>query len=231
MKRNELRYATGKNHYYKMRKTMIDFYTWTTPNGRKVSILLEELGIEYNLNPIDISKDEQFAPEFLAIAPNNRIPAIVDHDAGISMMESGAILQYLAEKHGKFLSTDFKARWATIEWLNWQMGGLGPMAGQTHHFLQYNPGLSKYSEERYHNETKRLYGVLNKRLEGNDFIAGEDYSIADIACWPWISRFEWQGIDLKEYKNIMRWYLTIAERPAVQKGYQVPKYVSDVPMP
>jgi len=209
---------------------MIDLYTWTTPNGRKVSILLEELGVEYNVNSIDISKDEQFAPDFLAISPNNRIPAIVDHETGISMMESGAIMQYLAEKTGKLLATSPTKRWATLEWLNWQMGGLGPMAGQTHHFVKYNPGKSQYAEDRYQNETRRLYGVLDKRLDSNEYIAG-DYSIADIACWPWISRFEWQGIDITEFKNITRWYLAIAERPAVQKGYQVPKYVSDIPMP
>ena len=209
---------------------MIDLYTWTTPNGRKVSILLEELAIEYTVNAIDITKDEQFAPEFLAISPNNRIPAIVDKDSNISMMESGAIMQYLAEKTGKFLSTDPETRWATLEWLNWQMGGLGPMAGQTHHFVKYNPGKSQYAEDRYQNETRRLYGVLDKRLNDREFIADE-YSIADMACWPWISRFEWQGIDIKEYKNITRWYIAIATREAVQRGYQVPKYVSDVPMP
>lgn len=209
---------------------MIDLYTWTTPNGRKVSILLEELGIEYNVHSIDISKDEQFAPDFLAIAPNNRIPAIVDNENNVTMMESGAIMQYLAEKTGKFLSDNFTTRWKTIEWLNWQMGGLGPMAGQTHHFVKYNSGKSEYAEQRYQNETKRLYGVLEKQLEGRDYIAGE-YSIADMACWPWISRFEWQGIDVTEYKHITNWYKRIAERPAVQKGYQIPKYVTDIPMP
>lgn len=209
---------------------MIDLYTWTTPNGRKVSILLEELGIDYTVHPIDITKDEQFQAHFLAIAPNNRIPAIVDHDANIAMMESGAIMQYLAEKTGRFLSTDPKTRWKTLEWLNWQMGGLGPMAGQTHHFVKYNSGVSQYAEDRYQNETKRLYGVLDKQLAENDYIAG-DYSIADMACWPWISRFEWQGIDLTSYKNLTRWYVAIAERPAVQKGYQVPKNMGDVPMP
>ncbi len=209
---------------------MIDLYTWTTPNGRKVSILLEELGIEYTVNAIDITKDEQFAPEFLAISPNNRIPAIFDKDLNISMMESGAIMQYLAEKTGRFLSTDPKKRWTTLEWLNWQMGGLGPMAGQTHHFVKYNPGKSQYAEDRYQNETRRLYGVLDKHLKDREFIADE-YSIADMACWPWISRFEWQGIDINEYKNITRWYKTIATREAVKRGYQIPKYVSEVPMP
>ena len=209
---------------------MIDLYTWTTPNGRKVSILLEELGVEYTVHSINITNDEQFAPEFLAIAPNNRIPAIVDHDNNLTLMESGAIMQYLAEKTGRLLPTDPATRWKTIEWLNWQMGGLGPMAGQTHHFVKYNAGKSPYAEDRYQSETKRLYGVLDKQLEGRDYIAG-DYSIADIACWPWISRFEWQGIDLQDYENITRWYKTIAQRPAVQKGYQVPTYTTDIPMP
>lgn len=209
---------------------MIDLYTWTTPNGRKVSILLEELGTDYTVHPVDITKDEQFQPEFLAISPNNRIPAIVDTEANIAMMESGAIMHYLAEKTKRFISSDAKTRWATLEWLNWQMGGLGPMAGQTHHFVKFNSGVSQYAEDRYQNETKRLYRVLDKRLADNDYIAGE-YSIADMACWPWISRFEWQSIDLTSYKNLTRWYVAIAERPAVQKGYQVPKYVSEVPMP
>jgi len=192
--------------------------------------MLEELGIEYKVHSIDITKDEQFDPEFLKFGPNNRIPVIVDHETNMSMMESGAIMQYLAEKTGKLLSTDPKTRWKTLEWLNWQMGGLGPMAGQTHHFVKYNPDKSQYASDRYQNETRRLYGVLDKQLQNSDFIAG-DYSIADIACWPWISRFEWQGIDLKEYKNLARWYVAIAERPAVQKGYQVPKFTTDVPMP
>ncbi len=208
---------------------MIDLYTWTTPNGRKVSILLEELGVPYTVHPIDISKDEQFQPHFLAISPNNRIPAIFDQETGVEMMESGAIMLYLAEKHGQFIG-EGKDRLRCIEWLMWQMGGLGPMAGQTHHFLRFNKGKSDYAEQRYHNETKRLYGVLNKRLQGRDFITG-DYSIADMACWPWISRFEWQEIDLDEYPDLKAWYLRIAERDAVQKGYSVPHFTTDVPMP
>ena len=209
---------------------MIDLYTWTTPNGRKVSILLEELGVDYTAHPIDISKDEQFAPDFLKIAPNNRIPAIVDHDTGIQMMETGAIMLYLADKYGKFMPTGEKDRWAAIEWLMWQMGGIGPMLGQVHHFVKYNKGTSAYAEERYSKEAHRLYGVLDRRLEGQAYIVG-DYSITDMACWPWISRFEWQEIDLNDYPNVRDWYVRIAERPAVQKGYQVPKYVTDVPMP
>ena len=213
---------------------MIDLYTWTTPNGRKVSIMLEELGVDYTAHPINISKDEQFDPEFLKIAPNNRIPAIVDHDTGIQMMETGAIMLYLAEKHGKFLPEGEADRWAAIEWLMWQMGGVGPMLGQVHHFVKYNPGKSEYAEERYSKEARRLYGVLDRRLEGRDYIAGAgrgEYSVADMATWPWISRFEWQEIDLADFPNVRDWYIRIAERPAVQKGYQVPKYVTDVPMP
>ena len=209
---------------------MIDLYTWTTPNGRKVSILLEELGVDYTAHAIDISKDEQFAPDFLKIAPNNRIPAIVDHDTGIQMMETGAIMLYLADKYGKFMPTGEKDRWAAIEWLMWQMGGIGPMLGQVHHFVKYNKGTSAYAEERYSKEAHRLYGVLDRRLEGQAYIVG-DYSITDMACWPWISRFEWQEIDLNDYPNVRDWYVRIAERPAVQRGYQVPKYVTDVPMP
>ena len=213
---------------------MIDLYTWTTPNGRKVSIMLEELGVKYTAHAIDISKDEQFDPEFLKIAPNNRIPAIVDHDTGIQMMETGAIMLYLAEKYDRFLPKGEEDRWAAIEWLMWQMGGIGPMLGQVHHFVKYNPGKSAYAEERYSKEARRLYGVLDRRLEGRDFIAGSgrgEYSITDMANWPWISRFEWQEIDLGEFPNVRDWYVRIAERPAVQRGYQVPKYVTDVPMP
>ena len=209
---------------------MIDLYSWTTPNGRKVSIMLEECGLDYTVHSIDITKDEQFQPHFLKISPNNRIPAIVDHDTGVEMMESGAILMYLAEKTGKFLPQDSDNRWAAIEWLMWQMGGLGPMAGQTHHFLKFNRGTSEYAENRYHKETQRLYGVLDKRLADRDYIAGE-YSIADISAWPWISRFEWQEINLDDFPSLKKWYLAIAERPAVQKGYHVPKFTQDIPMP
>lgn len=212
---------------------MIDLYTWTTPNGRKVSILLEELGVPYKPHSIDITKDEQFAPDFLKIAPNNRIPAIVDQETGMQLMESGAIMMYLADKHKKFLC-EGPEYWRMVEWLMWQMGGLGPMLGQTHHFVKYNKGKSEYAEKRYTMETHRLYTVLNTRLYGRDFIAGPGrgtYSIADMACWPWVSRFEWQEVDLNAYPNIKDWYLRIAERPAVQAGYSVPKFTTDVPMP
>jgi GST-like protein len=209
---------------------MIDLYTWTTPNGRKVSIALEELGLPYKAHAIDISKDEQFAPAFLKISPNNRIPAIVDNDNGMSLFESGAILIYLADKTGKLMPKDGEGRYRVIEWLMWQMGGVGPMLGQVHHFVKYNKGKAPYAEERYSKEAARLYGVLDRRLEGREFLAG-DYSIADIATWPWISRFEWQEIDLSKFPNVKRWYTAIANRPAVQRGYKVPKDVGDIPMP
>ena len=209
---------------------MIDLYTWTTPNGRKVSIALEEFGLPYTVHPINIGKDEQFAPDFLKISPNNRIPAIIDRDNGMSLFESGAILIYLGDKTGKLLPKEGEKRYRVIEWLMWQMGGIGPMIGQAHHFLRQNPGKAPYAEERYHKEALRLYGVLDRRLEGRDFMAG-DYSIADIATWPWIARFEWHKVDLNQFPNVKRWYVSIAKRPAVQKGYQVPKDAGPVPMP
>jgi len=220
----------ARDHRADEYEAMIDLYTWTTPNGRKVSIALEELGIPYTVHTVDISKDEQFKPEFLAISPNNRIPAIVDRDDGFSLMESGAILMYLADKAGRLFPTDHQQRYRVIEWLMWQMGGVGPMLGQVHHFVKYNSGKAPYAEARYLKEAHRLYGVLDRRLKDHEFVAG-DYSIADIAIWPWISRFEWQTIDLDRYPDVKRWYTAIATRPAVQKGYKVPKDVGDVPMP
>jgi len=209
---------------------MIDLYTWSTPNGRKVSIMLEECGLEYAVHPIDINKEQQFQPHFLKISPNNRIPAIVDRDNCRSLFESGAILMYLAEKTGKFWSKEEDARWRTVEWLMWQMGGVGPMLGQVHHFVKYNKGKAPYAEERYLKEGQRLYGVLDRRLAEAPYLAG-DYSIADMATWPWISRFEWQTIDLATYPNVLRWYKAIAARPAVQKGYHVPVQQPGIPMP
>jgi GST-like protein len=209
---------------------MIDLYTWTTPNGRKVSIALEEMGLPYTSHAVDIGKDEQFKPDFLKIAPNNRIPAIVDRDNNMALMESGAILIYLADKTGKFLPKDGEARYRTIEWLMWQMGGVGPMIGQAHHFLRAAAGKAPYAEERYVKEANRLYGVLDRRLAGRDYVA-DAYSIADMAIWPWISRFEWHKVDMNQYANVKRWYLSIAKRPAVQKGYAVPKDTGPVPMP
>ena len=209
---------------------MIDLYTWTTPNGRKASIALEEMGHDYKAHSINIGEGEQFAPDFLKISPNNKIPAIVDNDTGLSVMESGAILLYLAEKTGRFMPTDTADRWQAMEWLMWQMGGFGPFLGQVHHFVHYNRGKSPYAEERFSKEAARLYKVLDTRLADRNFVVG-DYSIVDMAIWPWASRFEWQEINLNEYSNVRDWYCRIAERPAVQVGYQVPKKVNEVPMP
>ncbi len=209
---------------------MIDLYTWSTPNGRKASIMLEEVGLPYTVHPVNIGKNEQFEPAFLKISPNNRIPAIVDRDNGMSLFESGAILMYLAEKTGKLWPKEGEAYWRVVEWLMWQMGGVGPMFGQVHHFVKFNKGKAPYAEERYATEAKRLYGVLDRRLAEAEYLAG-DYSIADIATWPWVSRFEWQEVDLKEFPNVLRWYRAIAERPAVQKGYHVPVPQPSIPMP
>jgi GST-like protein len=209
---------------------MIDLYTWTTPNGRKISIMLEETGLPYKAIGVNIGNREQFDPAFLEISPNNKIPAIVDQDEGISMMESGAILIYLAEKAGKLMPQSGRAKWEALEWLMMQMGGVGPMLGQTHHFVFYNEGKSPYAEERYLKENARIYGVLDQRLGEKEYLAGE-YSIADIATWPWISRYPRQRMDLHEYPNLLRWYLAIAGRPAVQRGYDVPEKVEDIPIP
>ena len=171
---------------------MIDLYTWSTPNGRKISIMLEECKLKYNLKPINIIKNEQFDSNFLDISPNNKIPAIVDHDNGVSMMESGAILMYLSEKTGAFLPESNEERWKRDEWLMFQMASLGPMLGQVHHFVKFNSGKSIYAEERYTGEAIRIYKVLEKRLNNSEYVAGKSYGIADISIWPWISRFEWQ---------------------------------------
>ena len=208
---------------------MIKLYTWTTPNGRKISIALEELGLAYEVVPVDIGKDEQFDPDFLKISPNNKIPAIVDGDQ--TLFESGAILLYLARKTGKLLpEEDSAAYWRTLEWLMWQMGGFGPMLGQAHHFLKFNAGVSGYAEKRYHEEAQRLYGVLDRRLAEAEFVAGP-FSIADIAIWPWASRFEYQRIDLHAFQNVKRWYLQLAERPAFDRGYRQPKDTGPIPLP
>jgi GST-like protein len=191
--------------------------------------MLEEVGLPYRVFPIDITKGDQHQPEFLQLSPNNKIPAIVDHDAGIHLMESGAILMYLANKTGKLLSPIGKKYWEQMEWLMLQMGSIGPMLGQTHHFVKFNPGKSPYAEERYSKENSRLYQVLENRLQDREFICDE-YSIVDIATWPWISRFEFQQMNLSDYPNLKRWYLNIANRPAVQRGYGVPD-VLEVPLP
>ncbi|KAE9644996.1 glutathione binding-like protein [Pseudomonas sp. PB106] len=203
---------------------MIDLYYWTTPNGHKISLFLEEAGLPYNVHPINISQGEQFQPHFLKIAPNNRIPAIVDHqpaDGGepLSLFESGAILLYLAEKTGQFLPKDLRGRQTALQWLFWQMGGLGPMAGQNHHFSQFAPEKIPYAIKRYIDETARLYGVLDKQLANNDFVAGSEYSIADMAIYPWIVSHQWQSQNLDDFPHVQRWFKHIKDRPATVKAY------------
>ncbi|PCI58387.1 MAG: thiol:disulfide oxidoreductase [Gammaproteobacteria bacterium] len=202
---------------------LLDLYYWTTPNGHKITILLEELGLPYNLHPIDINKGDQFTPEFLAISPNNRIPALVDptpndSDESLSIFESGAILEYLADKTGAFLPQSGAARYDVLQWLYWQMGGLGPMAGQNHHFSQYAPEKIPYAISRYVNETARLYHVLDKQLADKAFITGE-YSIADMASYPWIRSYKKQSQDLNDFPNIKSWFERISARPAVIQAY------------
>jgi GST-like protein len=209
---------------------MIDLFTWSTPNGRKISIALEEMELPYRVHPIDIGKGEQFQPHFLEISPNNRIPAIIDRDTGMSLFESGAILLYLAEKTGRFWPEDFVTKWRVVEWLMWQMGGFGPMLGQANHFLKFNKGKSAYAEERYGNEARRLFAVLDRRLAEHDYVAG-DYSIADMAIWPWSTRFVWYSLDLDEVPNVKRWYRAIASRPAVKRGFLVPDATAEIPLP
>ena len=203
---------------------MIDLYYWTTPNGHKITMFLEEAALEYRIIPVDLAKGEQFAPEFLALSPNNRMPAILDHhphDGGppLSVFESGAILLYLAEKTGRFLGHDLRGRQRALEWLFWQVGGLGPMAGQNYHFSRYAPEPIPYAIRRYVGDTARLYGVLNRQLESRSFIVGEHYSIADMACYPWIVPHVQQGQNLDDFPHVQRWFQAIAERPATQRAY------------
>ena len=212
---------------------MIDLHYWTTPNGHKVTIFLEESGLPYRIIPVNIGKGDQFKPEFLKISPNNRIPAIVDHEpigggAPISVFESGAILFYLADKFGRFIPPDNRGRTEAIQWLFWQMGGLGPMAGQNHHFSQYAPEKIPYAIDRYAKETNRLYGVLNKRLADRPFIAGS-YSIADMASYPWIVPYKNQGQRLEDFPHLKRWFETIRTRPAVIRAYDKAKEVNPQP--
>ena len=212
---------------------MIELYYWTTPNGHKITIFLEEAGLPYRIVPVNISKGEQFRPEFLRISPNNRIPAIVDDaPAGggrpVSVFESGAILQYLAEKTGKFLPQDLHSRVEVMQWLYWQMGGLGPMAGQNHHFRQYAPEKIPYAIDRYVNETNRLYGVLDRRLADREFVSG-DYSIADMASYPWVVPYERQGQKLDDFPNLKRWFETIRVRPAVARAFELAKKINVQP--
>jgi len=203
---------------------MIELYYWPTPNGQKVALFLEEAGVEYVIKPVNIGKGEQFQPEFLAISPNNRMPAMVDTapaDGGapVSVFESGAILQYLAEKTGRFMPSDLRGKYTVLEWVYWQVGGLGPMLGQNHHFNRYASEKIPYAIERYVNETRRLYGVLDRRLEGRAFIAGNDYTIADMAAYPWIVPHEDQGMTLDDFPNVKRWFASIEQRPVTQRVY------------
>jgi GST-like protein len=203
----------------------IELHTWNTPNGRKISVALEEMGLPYKVIPVNITKGEQMAPAFLKISPNNKIPAIVDPDGPdgrpISLFESGAILVYLASKTGRFLPADLRGRYQTLEWLMFQMGSVGPMLGQTHHFRLYAPEKLAYAIDRYSNEAKRLYGVMNKRLESRQYIATDEYTIADIAIFPWLRSWQNQGIDWADYPRLKDWFDRIAARPAVQRGVEV----------
>ena len=205
---------------------MIDLYTWSTPNGRKVSIMLEETGLPYSVRPVDITRGEQFRPDYVAICVNSRIPAIMDPDGPgggpFTLFESGAILIYLAEKARRYLPAQPRARYETLQWLMFQMGGVGPMFGQAHHFLRFAPEKVPYATERYVKETRRLYSVLDARLGATPFLAGEAYTIADIATYPWVARHEWQQVDLDEYPGVRRWYNAVGARPAVQRGMAVP---------
>ena len=205
---------------------MIDLYTWTTPNGRKVSIMLEECGLPYNVHKIDIGKGDQFTPEFIAVNPNSKIPAIIDSNGPdgkpITLFESGAILVYLAQHYQKFLPPDWHELYHVFEWLMFQMGGVGPMFGQTHHFLRAAPEPVPYAIDRYKKETDRLYGVMDKELAKRDYLAGNFYSIADIATYPWVARYEWHKTDLNQFPNVKRWFEEIGKRPAVQRGMIVP---------
>jgi GST-like protein len=212
---------------------MIDLYYWRTPNGQKVTIFLEETGLAYAIKPVNISKGEQFEPEFLEISPNNRIPAIVDHDPAdgggpLSVFESGAILQYLAEKTGKLMPAGVRGRTEVMQWLFWQMSGLGPMLGQNHHFSRYAPQPIPYAIERYRNETERLYSVLDHRLQQHEFIAGT-YSIADIAAFPWIVPHAGQGVTLEEFPHVKRWFDAVEARPAVKRAYEQAARMSTAP--
>ncbi len=209
---------------------MIELFYWTTPNGHKITIFLEETKLPYRIVPVNIGKGEQFAPEFLRISPNNKIPAIVDHEpAGggepISVFESGAILLYLADKSGRFIPQDLRGRVEALQWLFWQIGGLGPFAGQNHHFRLYAPERIPYATERYVKETSRLYAVLDRRLADREFVAGP-YSIADMACYPWIAPYERQGQKLDDYPNLARWFRRVAERPAVVRAYEIAKTIN-----
>jgi GST-like protein len=210
---------------------MIDLHYWTTPNGHKISLFLEEAGLPYKIFPVNIGQNDQFKPEFLKISPNNRIPAIVDHEPAdglgpLSVFESGAILLYLAEKTGTFIAQDLRGRQETLEWLFWQMGGLGPMAGQNHHFNRFAPEKIPYAIKRYIDETARLYGVLDRRLAGRDFVAGSEYSIADMAIYPWIVPHTAQEQNLDDFPNVQRWFDSVANRAATKRAYALVEQIN-----
>jgi len=206
---------------------MIDLYTWATPNGRKISILLEEINTPYLVHPVNIIENEQFSNEFSRIAPSNKIPAIIDRENGQSIFESGAIMMYLAKKHNQFLSQ--KHYWQIMEWVIFQLSQVGPVLGQAHQFLYYHPNQSEFVEKKYIDYTKRIYQTLNKRLKDNEYL-GVEYSIADIATWPWIARFERHRINISDYPEVLNWYKLIRERPAVIKGYNVVGKKEDIPI-
>ena len=210
---------------------MIDLYTWFTPNGRKISIMLEEIGLDYEVHAINIGKGEQHDPKFLEISPNNKIPAILDRENGLKLMESGAILQYLAKKSGQLMPEEDSEYWNMQQWLMFQKASVGPMFGQVHTFVKYGESKNQEASERYLKECQRLYGVMNKHLEDKEYFVANTYTIVDIAIFPWVGRHDWQTINLNDYPNVAEWYVNLTKRPAVQRGWKVPENDQQLPMP
>ena len=210
---------------------MIDLYTWFTPNGRKISIMLEEIGLDYEVHAINIGKGEQHDPKFIEISPNNKIPAILDRDNGLKLMESGAILQYLAKKSGQLMPEKDSEYWNMQQWLMFQKASVGPMFGQVHTFVKYGESKNQEASERYLKECQRLYGVMNKHLEDKEYFVADTYTIVDIAIFPWVGRHDWQTINLNDYPNVAEWYVNLTKRPAVQRGWKVPDNDQQLPMP
>ena len=210
---------------------MIDLYTWFTPNGRKISIMLEEIGLDYEVHAINIGKGEQYDPKFIEISPNNKIPAILDRDNGLKLMESGAILQYLAKKSGQLIPEEDSEYWNMQQWLMFQKASVGPMFGQVHTFVKYGESKNQEASERYLKECQRLYGVMNKHLEDKEYFVANTYTIVDIAIFPWVGRHDWQTINLNDYPNVAEWYVNLTKRPAVQRGWKVPENDQQLPMP
>tara|TARA_B100000131_G_C18005191_1_gene568121 strand:- start:335 stop:967 length:633 start_codon:yes stop_codon:yes gene_type:complete len=210
---------------------MIDLYTWFTPNGRKISIMLEEIGLDYEVHAINIGKGEQHDPKFIEISPNNKIPAILDRDNGLKLMESGAILQYLAKKSGQLMPEEDSEYWNMQQWLMFQKASVGPMFGQVHTFVKYGESKNQEASERYLKECQRLYGVMNKHLEDKEYFVADTYTIVDIAIFPWVGRHDWQTINLNDYPNVAEWYVNLTKRPAVQRGWKVPENDQQLPMP